>query len=654
MENNKNNSGAALAKKMAVSLVCGLVAGFAFMMLREKLNASGNSALWKTINDLLFQDITAEGAEQAFGIFYIIGQLFIKALQLVIIPMVFTSISLAIGSISDTRTMGRIASKTLFWFLLGSFLALLLAGVVGYTTFSMGLFNAHIEGLAEASGSTGSNPLNVVLNIIPSNIITAFGSNGAVLSSVFLAVATGLSMNELGESRTATMRRLMGEVNDVVVVFLNFVVTKFAPFAVFVLLTRTFAIYGVDYLKPALVYVVTTVILLFVFLLVGYPTIVAVGAKLNPFTFIKKIANVAVFGFSTSSSAATLPLSIKVCTEDMGVDDSIASFVLPLGMTINMDGTAIMQVIATVFIAGCAGYNLTPMELVVIALLARLTATPLLGVLTGLAVTAVLQSSSAATVMVIGFVSAGLLELPRAVAVIYGINIGTTMTAQLIAFDVQTLVYPVLFLGFLLDFAARRPRWQAVGEAVFSFGLLFEGIDILGRALQPLAGQAVFLDWMTRVKESPLLGILLGLSMTMVVQSSSATIALLQNVARQAGPDGIHSVLGLAGAVPVLLGDNIGTTVTALLACIGQGKDATRAALAHSCFNLSGSLLAAVLLPWFVRLVELISPKGPELEVISRQIANAHTAFNVCCTLLWLPFLPWMVRLVCALVPEDR
>ena len=138
MENHKNNSGAALAKKMAVSLVCGLVAGFAFMMLREKLNASGNSALWKTINDLLFQDITAEGAEQAFGIFYIIGQLFIKALQLVIIPMVFTSISLAIGSISDTRTMGRIASKTLFWFLLGSFLALLLAGVVGYTTFSMG------------------------------------------------------------------------------------------------------------------------------------------------------------------------------------------------------------------------------------------------------------------------------------------------------------------------------------------------------------------------------------------------------------------------------------------------------------------------------------------------------------------------------------
>ena len=286
--------------------------------------------------------------------------------------MVFTSISLAIGSIADTRTMGRISAKTLFWFLLCSFLALLLAGVVGYTTYSMGLFNTHIEGLTEATGSTGSNPLNVVLNIIPSNIVTAFGSNGAVLSAVFLAVATGLSMNTLGESRTATLRRLLGEVNDVVVVFLNFIVSNFAPFAVFVLLTRTFAIYGIDYLKPALVYVVVTVILLLVFLVVAYPLVVALGAKLNPIKFIKKIANVAVFGFSTSSSAATLPLNIKVSEEEFGVDESIASFVLPLGMTINMDGTAIMQVIATVFIAGCAGYTVTPGQLVVVALLALL------------------------------------------------------------------------------------------------------------------------------------------------------------------------------------------------------------------------------------------------------------------------------------------
>ena len=286
--------GMSLAKRMAISLVCGLAAGLAFMFLRESLISGGKSEIWTTINDLLFQDITADGAERSFGIFYIIGQLFIKALQLVIVPMVFTSIALAIGSIADTRTMGRISAKTLFWFLLCSFLALLLASSVGYITFSMGLFNTHIEGLTEATGSTGSNPLNVVLNIIPSNIITAFGSNGAVLSAVFLAVATGLSMNALGESRTATLRRLLGEVNDVVVVFLNFIVSKFAPFAVFVLLTRTFAIYGINYLKPALVYVVVTVILLLVFLVVAYPLVIALGAKLNPITFIAGCAGYTV------------------------------------------------------------------------------------------------------------------------------------------------------------------------------------------------------------------------------------------------------------------------------------------------------------------------------------------------------------------------
>ena len=129
METKKKHE-LSLAKRMAISLVCGLVAGLAFMFLREHLNASGQAQTWTTINNLLFQDITAEGAERAFGIFYIIGQLFIKALQLVIIPMVFTSISLAIGSIADTRTMGRISAKTLFWFLLCSFLALLLAGCV--------------------------------------------------------------------------------------------------------------------------------------------------------------------------------------------------------------------------------------------------------------------------------------------------------------------------------------------------------------------------------------------------------------------------------------------------------------------------------------------------------------------------------------------
>ncbi len=366
----KKTDTTSLAKKMAIALACGLGAGLALMFTREWLNGSGGAAAWTAINNVLFQDITAAGAEGALGVFYIIGQLFIKSLQLVIVPMVFTSIVLAIGQISDTRTLGRISAKTIGIFLLCSFFALALACGAGILCYSLGLFSAQVEGLSGAAGSTGSNPLNVVLNIVPSNIAAAFSSNTAVLSVVFLAAAVGLCMNALPEERTSLLKKLVTEANDIVVVFLNYVVTKFGPFAIFVLLTRTFASYGVHYLKPALAYVVVATLLLLLFLLVGYPLFVAVLAKQNPVVFIQKIANVAIFGFSTSSSAATLPLNQKTCVEGFGVDETIASFVLPLGMTINMNGTAIMQVVATVFIAGCAGYTVTLPQLVVIALLA--------------------------------------------------------------------------------------------------------------------------------------------------------------------------------------------------------------------------------------------------------------------------------------------
>lgn len=370
MANSKSNSGNSLAKKMGISLICGLVVGFGFMLLREKMISSGNEATWALINRIFFQDITAAGAESAIGIFYLGGQLFIRALQLVIVPMVFTSITLAIGQISDTRTLGRISVKTLGGFLFCSAIALTMACIAGIVVFNAGLFTAEVSGLTGAAGKTGANPLTVVLNMVPSNITSVFGSNTEVLAIVFLSVSLGLCMNTLGEEKTGTLKKLITEVNDVVVLFLNYIVTKFGPVAVFMLLSRTFATYGINYLKPAFAYMIVTSILLIVFLMVVYPAVIAFGAKLNPMIFIKKITNVAVFGFSTSSSAATLPMNIKTCTEGFGVDSTIASFVLPLGMTINMNGTAIMQVIATVFIAGCAGYDVTLSQLVVIALLA--------------------------------------------------------------------------------------------------------------------------------------------------------------------------------------------------------------------------------------------------------------------------------------------
>ena len=145
-----------------------------------------------------------------------------------------------------------------------------------------------------------------------------------------------------------------------------------------------------------------------------------------------------------------------------------------------------------------------------------------------------------------------------------------------------------------------------------------------------------------------------GVCMTLTVQSSSATVALLQSMAAQPGADGVHSLLGLTAAIPILLGDNIGTTITAVLVAIGQGRDAKRVAAAHAIFNLSGAAVCCALLQPFAALVRLCSPTGAECAVIARQIANAHTLFNVLCALVWLPLTGQMVRLVCALLPDKN
>ena len=284
-------------------------------------------------------------------------------------------------------------------------------------------------------------------------------------------------------------------------------------------------------------------------------------------------------------------------------------------------------------------------------ILSFLTKNPIMGALAGALVTAVLQSSSATTVMVIGFVSAGLMTLPQGISVIFGANIGTTMTAQLMAFKISDYIYPIIFIGFLVYFIAKSEKAKNIGMVIFSFGLLFEGIEIMGSVMKPLAGSAVFTDLMGRVSEIPALGVLLGAVMTLVVQSSSATIAVLQNFASQPAADGVTSVIGLAGAIPILLGDNIGTTITALLASIGQSKAAKRTAISHSIFNITGSIVFACLIRPFAAFITYISPSGNEVDVIARQIANAHTCFNIVCTLIWLPLLPVMVKLVTTIIP---
>lgn len=365
------NKSTELAVRMGISLVLALIIGSAFILLRETLIANDKISIWNAINNILFQDITTDEGRNSLGIFYILGQLFINCLQLIIIPMVFSSIALAMCHISDTKKLGRISSKTLLGFLTTSVFALATACLFGFTAYKLGFFNINLSSNIATSVTTasGNNPLIVILNAVPNNIANVMSNNSMVLSIVFLAVVVGLCINVLGE-KILVLKNLLIDINNIISVFLGFIITKFSPIAVFVLVTRTFAVYGLDRLKPALAYMLTVALASVIFLIIAYPLFVYLLTKLNPFIFMKKIAKVALLGFSAAASSAALSLNEKTTVEDLGVDKDIASFVLPLGMTINMNGTAIMQVIAAIFIAASSGYSLTIQNVILIAVLA--------------------------------------------------------------------------------------------------------------------------------------------------------------------------------------------------------------------------------------------------------------------------------------------
>ena len=366
----KNNS-TALAIRMSISLVLALIIGITFILIRESLISNDKVEIWNTINSILFHDITTDEGRNSLGLFYILGQLFINCLQLIIIPMVFSSIALAMCHISDTKKLGRISYKTLLSFLTTSTFALATACIFGFIAYKLGFFNVHLStnGATSVTTATGNNPLLVILNAIPNNVANVMTNNSMVLSIVFLAVVVGLCINTLGE-KILVLKNLLIDINNIISVFLCFIITKFSPFAVFELITRTFAVYGLDRLKPALAYMITVTIASIVFLIIAYPLFVYLLTRLNPITFMKKVAKVALLGFSAAASSAALSLNEKTTVEELGVDKDIASFVLPLGMTINMNGTAIMQVIAAIFIAASSGYTLTIQNIILIAVLA--------------------------------------------------------------------------------------------------------------------------------------------------------------------------------------------------------------------------------------------------------------------------------------------
>ena len=271
-------------------------------------------------------------------------------------------------------------------------------------------------------------------------------------------------------------------------------------------------------------------------------------------------------------------------------------------------------------------------------LVGMLTRTPLLVVLIGTLVTMLIQSSSATTVMTVSFVDAGLMKLTQAIGVIMGANIGTTVTGQILAIRIKDYVYIFLLVGVLLSFFCKKPRWRHVGNGLIGFGLLFVGMQTMESAMAFLRDRQ---DLFLAFSRSPLMGVAAGALLTLLVQSSSATVGLTIAL-------GTQGLLPLDAAIPIVLGDNIGTCITAVLASIGTTRAAQQACTAHVLFNVIGVCIFLPLMPLYIGLIAATS------QSIGHQIANAHTLFNVCNTLLFLPFVRPFAALIRFLLPDRK
>ena len=270
-----------------------------------------------------------------------------------------------------------------------------------------------------------------------------------------------------------------------------------------------------------------------------------------------------------------------------------------------------------------------------------LTSNIIMGVLVGALVTAVIQSSSATTVMVVGFVNAGIMTLPQAAGVIMGANIGTTITAQLVSFNLNGLAPVALGIGIVLYLFSSKEKVKHIAEILIGFGILFTGMDFMKDAVKPLAEFKGFTDLLLTFGTYPLLGLLLGFGITAIVQSSSASMGMLVALASQ-------GLIPLNAALPILYGQNIGTCVTSLLSSIGANKNAKRAASIHLVFNVLGTIIFLIFLNKpVVSIVTKIDPSN-----VARQIANTHTLFNIISVILLIPFSKFIIKLAMKLVPD--
>jgi len=284
------------------------------------------------------------------------------------------------------------------------------------------------------------------------------------------------------------------------------------------------------------------------------------------------------------------------------------------------------------------------------------------GCAVGTLITSIIQSSSATTVMLVSFVDSGLMTLVQAIGVILGANIGTTVTAQLIAFKIEAYALPAIGAGVFLKFFVGRRKWAYVGDVLLGFGLIFYGLSTMKMGIAPLRGDPTFISFFTRFNAENMGGILLavlvGTALTMILQSSSATVGIVMALASQ-------GLLGFEASVALILGDNIGTTITAQLASVGANINAHQTANAHTLFNVIGVIYIILLFPLFIKLIMWVTSTflgaGPpdliiagEKPNIARYIANSHTLFNVVNTLFFLLILPYLAKVAIWLTPQRK
>ncbi|MDO5335202.1 MAG: dicarboxylate/amino acid:cation symporter [Coriobacteriia bacterium] len=302
------------------------------------------------------------------GVCYVLGQGFIRLMQMIVVPLVFCSIVCGAASMSDPKMLGRVGGGTILIYLCTTALAIIIAIALAQVTQpGVGLDMASITKVEPSATATDSSFADILLNIIPTNIFAAM-ADGTMLQIIFFALVLGFLLGSLGK-KVATVNRFFTQFNGIMMQLIGWIL-KVAPIGIFCLITRTFCNLGIDGIMPMIKLIGTVYLGLFIQLFVVYMLILVLFTRLNPIHFLKKYWPVTVFGFSTSSSNATIPLNMQTLERRIGVDSRVASFTIPLGATINMDGTAIMQGAAVVFCAQAFGIDLTTAALLTVVVTA--------------------------------------------------------------------------------------------------------------------------------------------------------------------------------------------------------------------------------------------------------------------------------------------